>query len=194
MRKVMFTGAGVLCVLGGTLAAVALAGGSASSAETTTTTTVPTTTTTPMPPGTSSISLTIDGIQGGDPKKHEIEVNSFSWGISREATSSGGGGGTGKVTFGDLDVTKAVDIASPILMQRCAAGTHITGVDLVVRRSAGDKPFIEYALSDVFVSSVSHHGSSGDGTPTETVSFSYGKIVMTYTARNGEVVKGTATK
>ena len=55
--------------------------------------------------------------------KDEIEVLSWSWGVTNDAAQSmGGGGGAGKASFHDLSFTHKIDKASPVLMKGCASG------------------------------------------------------------------------
>ena len=57
--------------------------------------------------------------------KDEIEVLSFSWGVTNSASiGSGGGGGAGKATFQDLSFHHGIDKASPGLLRACATGEH----------------------------------------------------------------------
>ena len=49
--------------------------------------------------------------------KDEIEVLSFSWGVTNAASSvAGGGGGAGRATFQDLSIVHTIDKASPRLL------------------------------------------------------------------------------
>ena len=49
--------------------------------------------------------------------KDEVEVLSWSWGVTNSgAIRAGSGGGTGKATFNDFNFTHHVDKASPVLM------------------------------------------------------------------------------
>ena len=80
----------------------------------------------------TDIFMKINGIQGESRDKHhkdEIEVLSWSWGLSNQATapSAGGGAGAGKVKFQDISFTHLVDKASPNLMLSCASGKHHPG-------------------------------------------------------------------
>ena len=61
--------------------------------------------------------------------KDEIEVLSWSWGLSNQVASPspGGGAGAGKVKFQDISFTHLVDKASPNLMLSCASGKHHSG-------------------------------------------------------------------
>ncbi len=58
--------------------------------------------------------------------KDEIEVLSWSWGLSNQVASPspGGGAGAGKTKFQDISFTHLVDKASPNLMLSCASGKH----------------------------------------------------------------------
>jgi type VI secretion system secreted protein Hcp len=140
-----------------------------------------------LPGNRTSGHIVIDSIQGGDsPGTPNIAVESWSWGVSNASTGGGGGGGgSGRATFKDLTVTKTVDKASPMLMLKCANGQHLPEVTLTVDRpGAGSQLFLEIKLTDATVSSVSPSGSDND-LPMEQVSFTYDRIQMKYTPRDG---------
>ena len=62
--------------------------------------------------------------------KDEIEVLSFSWGVSNAGSSSSGGGcGAGKATFQDLSIVHGIDEATPALLKACATGSAHQGRD-----------------------------------------------------------------
>jgi len=114
--------------------------------------------------------LKIDGIAGGstdDAHKDEIEVFSFSWGVTNSGSMSfGSGGGEGKATFHDLNFTHSVDKASPVLMQSCASGQHLKEAVLVARKSSSEgtgQEFLKITLSDVLVSSYQVSGQDTIG-------------------------------
>ena len=75
------------------------------------------------------IFLKLDGIKGESTDtqhREEIDVASFSWGLSQQRTmGTGGGSGAGKADFRDLQVITNVSQASPQLLLACAAGRHI---------------------------------------------------------------------
>ena len=134
--------------------------------------------------------LKIDGIPGestDDAHPDEIEVLSYSTGVSQTASasaSSGGGASSERADFQDFSIVKALDKASPKLAVACADGTHISEVVLALCRAGGDKvQYMEYKLTDCIVSSVRPGGSAqgGETLPLEEVSFNYGKIEWTYT-------------
>jgi len=76
----------------------------------------------------SDIFAKIGDIKGeslDDKHKGEIEVLSYSWGVSNSGTigGGGGGGGAGKATFQDLSFTHGIDKASPLLLKACATAS-----------------------------------------------------------------------
>jgi type VI secretion system secreted protein Hcp len=134
-----------------------------------------------------AIFLKIDGIDGEshfDGHKGEIDVLSWSWGVSQSATThTGGGGGSGKANVSDLSFVHSVDLASPNLLKNCFTGKHIGSALLTVRKAGGDKslPFLTIKMSDIIISSVSDGGSDGGGErPTESVSLNFAKVEVNY--------------
>jgi len=68
--------------------------------------------------------------------KDEIEVLSFSWGVTNSgSTSTGGGGGAGKATFQDLSIVHGIDKATPALLKACATGQHIKDATITHRKA-----------------------------------------------------------
>lgn len=130
--------------------------------------------------------LKLDGIPGestDDKHKGEIDLQSFSFGVSQGGTfSRGGGGGAGKASFQDFHFTKEMDKASPKLMLACATGDHIAKATLVCRKAGGtQEEYLKIEFGDVLVSSYQVGGSSGGGAlPTDQFSLNYGKIEQEY--------------
>jgi type VI secretion system secreted protein Hcp len=146
------------------------------------------------------MTIKIDGIKGEsklDKHKEEIDVTSWSWGMSQTGTMhSGGGGGAGKVSIHDLSITKMVDKSSPELMLACSNGKHIKDAVLTVRK-AGESPleYITVTMQDVLVSSVSSGGSAGQDLVSENVGLNFAKVKVEYQeqdekgkAKGGKVV------
>jgi len=68
--------------------------------------------------------------------KDEIEVLSYSWGVSNAGSMAhGSGGGEGKATFHDLSFVHKIDKSSPVLLQNCATGVHIKEATITDRKS-----------------------------------------------------------
>lgn len=129
------------------------------------------------------IFLKVDGVNGEATDvnhKDEIEVVSWSWGVSQVVGApSPGGGSPGKAHVSDLAIVKHVDKASPNLLRHCLKGTHFPTVVLAQRKSgAGNVNFLTITLNEVFVTSVSD--ASDGGKPTESVSFAFAKVAYTY--------------
>jgi len=133
------------------------------------------------------IFLEIDGIPGeSTDAKHQnqIEVLSYSHGLSQSVTSrSSGGAGSGeRCDHGDFTITHTLDKASPKLVDALCKGTHISKVTVYLCRATGDKTeYMRYEMEDVLVSSVQTGGSGSGDIPVEQVSFNYGQIKWNYT-------------
>ena len=87
----------------------------------------------------SDIFAKIGDIKGeslDDKHKGEIEVLSWSWGVSNAGEMRGGsGGGEGKASFRDLSFTHNIDKASPVLLQACATGVHLKEATITHRKA-----------------------------------------------------------
>ncbi|HEY6553934.1 MAG TPA: type VI secretion system tube protein Hcp, partial [Vicinamibacteria bacterium] len=98
--------------------------------------------------------------------------------------SGGGGGGAGKVNFQDLHVLKFLDQFSPKTYMFGATGRHLTFVDIDVFRQGTQDVELNYRLEDAFITSLQQSGG-GASALVEAVSFSFGRIRMTYTPPSG---------
>ena len=147
--------------------------------------------------------LKIDGIEGeSSDKAHpgEIEVLSYSWGVSQPLSSSASSAGSltaGRADFQPLTIVKAIDKATPLLMQHCADGKHLKNIRLELCRSGEDKqPYMKYTFTDVVISALQPGGSGGNGgeaLPVESVSFAYGKAEWEYTQTKVTGGKGSGS-
>ena len=119
------------------------------------------------------IYLKIDGIDGeaqDQSHQNEIEILSFSFGVSNMGSGDVGlGSGSSRASLSDLSVMKHVDKASPGLFLACCTGKHLPTATLSVRKAGGDAPveYLKYDLTEVYVSSVQTSGSDGGGIATE---------------------------
>lgn len=113
--------------------------------------------------------------------KDEVEVLSWSWGVSQSGSITRGGGGAGKASFNDLNFTHHVDKASPVLLSACATGNHIKEATITVRKAGkGQQEFLIIKMSDVLITSVNPSGS-GDGAATaESVALQFAKVALEY--------------
>jgi len=117
--------------------------------------------------------LTVDGVP------QTVGAYSYSWGVTNTTSGGSGGGGAGVARLADFLVTKPIDVASPRLAVDAATGTHLRSVVLEVLDPAdATRVQIRFELSDALVSSLQLSGSSE--TPTESVSFTFGRIQETF--------------
>ena len=143
--------------------------------------------------------IKFEGVEGeATHKDHkgEIEVHSWTWGVSNinAGGTSGGGSGKGKATPGDFNFMHTYDKASPVLAKQCAAGKHFATVVLTARKAGeGQKDFLKVTMKEVYLTSVQPSGSSG-GDIMESVSMSYGDIEFEYKAQDDKGGLGGAVK
>lgn len=139
--------------------------------------------------------IKIDGIPGeSSDAKHKdwIEIIGYDHQIEQPASSTAssvGGATAERVNHDTFNIIHQLDKASPKLLEACCNGKHLKDVTIEFCRAGGDKvKYMEIKLEQVLVSKVSQNGSSTgtSGFPTETVSFSYGKIKWTYTQQKRE--------
>jgi type VI secretion system secreted protein Hcp len=141
--------------------------------------------------------LKLDGIKGESTDathKDEIEVLSFSWGVSQTATlGTPAGGRAGKATFQDLHFTSVAHKGSPNLFLSCATGEHLKEAVLTLRKAGGrGVEFLKIKLTDVLISSYLPNGAADGDTPSEEISLNFGKIEFAYTPQNADGAPGTA--
>lgn len=138
----------------------------------------------------SDFYLKIDGVKGettAKDMKEFMEVLSFSFGASNPNTigSHGGGSSGGKVSISSFNIMKRTDSASPTLFQMCCSGDHAKSAEMHIKKASGkdggQATFIKYAFEQVFIDSIQWSGSSGgDPYPSESLSFSFGKVTVSY--------------
>ena len=106
----------------------------------------------------------IDGIKGeslDDRHKDEVEVLSWSWGVTQSGSITlGGGGGAGKATFNDFSFTHHLDKASPNLLKACATGEHIKEATITMRKAGkGQQEFLIIKMNDIIITGVQPSGT-----------------------------------
>ena len=141
----------------------------------------------------NDIFLKVDGIKGEATDvnhPNEIEVLSWNWGVSESFPSSGSGGIVGGIPrIANLVIGKHLDKASPNLFRACLKAKHITDVVLTQRRpGAGNSNFLTITLQDVLIASVNDVEAVPAAVPTETVAFTFGKVIYDYVPKkpNGQ--------
>ena len=145
------------------------------------------------------IFLQISGIKGesSDAKhKDELEIESFSWGLSQSGTmASGGGAGAGKVSFQDFSFVAPVSSASPPMMLACASGQHIDFAQLSVRKAGQSQAeYLKIKLTDVLISEfkqavpvpVSTQETRSDAPPVDSFALNFAKIEYSYSPQSAD--------
>jgi type VI secretion system secreted protein Hcp len=136
--------------------------------------------------------LSLDPIKGeSQDKSHtdEIDVLSWSWGMSQSgSTHLTSGGGAGKVSVQDLTFTHYVDLSSSYLFQACTKGQHIAKGILTVRKAGGDTPleYIKVTMEEIIVTNVHTGGSMGEERLTENVTLNFRKFKYEYKEQEKE--------
>jgi len=142
--------------------------------------------------------LKLDGIDGESIKtgfEKWIEISSFSNGVSNHSlVAHGTGSGAGKADVSSISMQKMLDAASPFLFIKCATGKHIATGNMVCRESTGDattQVYYQYDMTEVFIDSVSWGGGAGAGKPSESLSVSAKKLVISYWPQNADGTLGS---
>ncbi|OAI49784.1 hypothetical protein AYO44_06190 [Planctomycetaceae bacterium SCGC AG-212-F19] len=127
----------------------------------------------------------IDPTYGGS--KGAFEISEFSFGGENTLSigSATTGAGAGKATFKEFTVKKLVDKSSPLLLKTLGSGGHYKKVYLWIRKSGAavgksGGAYLSFCFGMVAVKSIEWAGSSGDDSPTETVIFEYGALLVGY--------------
>jgi type VI secretion system Hcp family effector len=112
--------------------------------------------TTPVTAPTSQAFLLLDGIPGGSTApghEKQVEVQSFSFGLSNTNPPNSSARGTGRGKFQNLHFTKLHDRSSAKLFKMSGTGQHIKSAVFSVFKDG--KEVIRYKLADVLVKSYS---------------------------------------
>jgi len=134
--------------------------------------------------------LKLDGVAGeatAKGHKDEIEVLSFSWGVSHAAPiAHTDRRRAGRAQVSDINFTMRNGKASPTLMLACASGRHLKE-GLFVIEKAGEQPFQFYKVSigDVLVTSYQVGGSESE-VPIESFSLNFRKLELTETVQDAK--------
>jgi len=114
--------------------------------------------------------------------KDEVEVLSWSWGVSQSGSiTPGGGAGSGKTSFNDFNFTHHIDKASPVLMQVCATGQHLKDATITVRKAGKDQQeFLIIKMNDILITSVSPSSAGDTAATAESVTLQFAKVDLEY--------------
>ncbi|MFI5380600.1 MAG: type VI secretion system tube protein Hcp [Tepidisphaerales bacterium] len=114
----------------------------------------------------------------------DIQLLSFAWGVSNSAPSASSvPRGSGAPSISEITITKAVDKASPQLLQDTLIGQPQDVKIFFVNSVQGRlNTYAEYDLRDVLISGYSV--SSGGDRPTESLSLNFTKVQFTSVVPN----------
>lgn len=138
---------------------------------------------------TIDVYLQLDGIKGESTDVEHtawIECTSAQWGVNqpRSATSSTAGGHTAeRCDIRSIFITKLADLASPILMQNCAAGRTLPKARIEFLRADGNGDRVKYyevELENVLIGSVNQSIHQGD-ILQDSISLKFAKVRWKYT-------------
>jgi type VI secretion system secreted protein Hcp len=123
----------------------------------------------------------IKGESLDDKHKDEIEVLSYSWGVTNAGSfTSRSGAAAAKATFHDLAIVHTIDKASPGLLRACATGTHLKEATIIERKAGkGQQEYLVVKMNDVIITSVTHTAGGGEGS-SETVNLAFAKVDFEY--------------
>jgi type VI secretion system secreted protein Hcp len=132
--------------------------------------------------------------------KDAIEIDSWSFtGHNASTHMHGTGGGAGKVSLGDLQLSKSiVDMATVTLFLNLCTGKHFEKAILHCRKKTGDDgkalEYLTAEMKDVTVSSVSLGGHGSATGVSESFSLAFTEIKWKYTQQNKDGTKGSSVE
>lgn len=143
--------------------------------------------------------LIIDGVPGPSTSlSNAIDILSFSFGASNTAVfgagSSGGESRAGRADVSNLNIMKVTDKTSPQVFEHCVTGDFIKSVDLQYFKAMGNKQenYYKIHMENVIVTSVQTSGSNEN--PTESISFAFAKIKVSYNPEKDGKLQGFVDK
>jgi type VI secretion system secreted protein Hcp len=113
-----------------------------------------------------------------------IDVLSFSFGATMQhvigSGSSGGESRAGRANVSDLNIMKVLDKTSPLLFDDCVTGNVLLKVELFYDKPTGDAQadYFKIELDEALITSIQLSGSSEN--PTESLSFAFSKVKVSY--------------
>jgi len=136
--------------------------------------------------------LKIDGIPGestDDKHKNEIDVLSFSFGISRKNER-------GRASIADFSIVKTVDTSSPLLFDAACQGDTLKSASFTAREAGkGQQEYLIITMQEVLISSVQHSGAPGtESLPMESLSLDFRSMEMEVFRQNPDGSLGGSTK
>jgi type VI secretion system secreted protein Hcp len=131
----------------------------------------------------------IQGESNSAAHPNEIEVVSFSWGLSNAAVRSAQGGTTkgGKVTINEITLIKHTDKSTPLLFNAVATCQKFPKAIISLSKSTGGKKpedYLTVTLTNAYIGSLQLSSPSVGAMGTETIVINFQKIEMDYKLQN----------
>jgi type VI secretion system secreted protein Hcp len=131
-------------------------------------------------------------------KKDAIDILSFSFGVSQSsvigAGSSGGEARSGRADVSNVSIMKVADKLSPFLFEDCVLGTYLDEIDLIYEKPLGKNQEDYYKIHMEKAMITSWQASGSNENPTESISFAFEKIKVSYNPEVGGKLKGFVDK
>jgi type VI secretion system secreted protein Hcp len=122
-----------------------------------------------------------------------IQLQSWSFGASNPGTFGvGSGGGSGKASIQDFHFTMHPSTATPDLFAHCCTGDHYGSAFVIAKKTGGQKPvhYLRFFFKDLIISSYQTGGSGGNDSPTDSISFQFAAMTLSYTSQKVDGSKG----
>ena len=141
--------------------------------------------------------LEIKGVDGqtqdkGHKGKKLIDIQGWSFGCSNSGNLHTGTGGSGKVSYTDIQINKPMCSASSKLLQHCNTGKVLDSAVIRVRKAIGEKP-VEYFtlnMNSVIVKSLGYGASGGADGVSESLTLHFKNYELDFVPV--DLDKGTA--
>lgn len=127
------------------------------------------------------------GESRADGHEDEIDIYSWSWGMTQSGTfHTGKGPAAGRVNVQDLTITKFVDYSSPKLMALCCNGAPIAAAKLFSFKSSGAQALehLVIEMKKVMIVSVQSMGAPGQEMVLEEVKLNFAEFRVIFTAQD----------
>jgi type VI secretion system secreted protein Hcp len=130
--------------------------------------------------------------------KDEIELLSFSYGMTHPGHALTGSGASGGQTFfSEIQCAKMMDKSTATLLQKAAGGQHFEEVKIVCYKAGGPETRVKYltiTLKDAIITSYSTGGQDGGGVGMESFSMSYAEIKQEYKLQSDTGEEGAGSE
>ncbi len=143
--------------------------------------------------------LIVEGVPGPSTSlSNAIDILSFSFGASNSAVfgagASGGESRAGRADLSNVSIMKVLDKTSPQMFANCVTGDYINSVDVQYYKPMGTKQdvYFKIHMEKVVITSVQLSGSNEN--PTESISFAFAKVKVSYNPEKDGKLQGFIDK